>query len=54
MDKQKRRQHTLQEKWKREGEQLYKANKAYYDSGQAKIDIDNFIKKVKKRAHNCK
>lgn len=54
MVEQKRRQHTLQEKWKREGEQLYKANKAYYDSGQAKIDIDNFIKKVKKRAHNRK
>lgn len=54
MDKQKRRQHTLQEKWKRESEQLYKENKAYYDSRQAKIDIDNFIKEVKKRAHNCK
>lgn len=54
MDKQKRRQHTLQEKWKREGEQLYKENKAYYDSRQAKIDVDNFIKKVKKRTHNCK
>ena len=54
MDKQKRRQHTLQEKWKREGDQLYKADKAYFDSGQAKIDIDNFIKEAKKRANNPK